>query len=195
MSDQPAQPENDAGLVVVTQPDEQGEQVVGESVSEPAKVMRIGAMVRQLLEEVRQAPLDEAGRARLREIYELSVKELAEGLSPELRDELAQFALPFETDSPSEAELRIAQAQLVGWLEGLFHGIQATLFAQQMAARAQLEELQRRGLPPGAMQGQPGGPGERPGTYLQLAESAFVVLSATVGSDGLSAPTPEAVRP
>src|SRR5437868_11920102 len=165
MSDQPAQPENDAGLVVVTQPDEQGEQVVGESVSEPAKVMRIGAMVRQLLEEVRQAPLDEAGRARLREIYELSVKELAEGLSSELRDELAQFALPFETDSPSEAELRIAQAQLVGWLEGLFHGIQATLFAQQMAARAQPAELQRRGLPPGALPQQQG-QGDRPGTYL-----------------------------
>jgi len=161
------QPENvsqtDSGLVVVTQP-EQGEVEANESVSEPAKVMRIGAMVRQLLEEVRQAPLDEAGRARLREIYELSVKELAEGLSPELRDELAQFALPFEADAPSEAELRIAQAQLVGWLEGLFHGIQATLFAQQMAARAQLEELQRRGLPPGAQPGQPGS--DRPGTYL-----------------------------
>jgi len=120
-------------------------------------------MVRQLLEEVRLAPLDEAGRVRLREIYELSVKELAEGLSPELRDELAQFAVPFDADAPSEAELRIAQAQLVGWLEGLFHGIQATLFAQQMAARAQLEELQRRGLPPGA---QPPGGSDRPGTYL-----------------------------
>jgi len=170
MSDQPAQPENmnqtDSGLVVVTQPDQQAEgEVVKESVSEPAKVMRIGAMVRQLLEEVRQAPLDEAGRARLREIYELSVKELAEGLSPELRDELAQFAMPFNADAPSEAELRVAQAQLVGWLEGLFHGIQATLFAQQMAARAQLEELQRRGLPPGAQPGQPGMP-DRPGTYL-----------------------------
>jgi len=170
MSDQPAQPENvtqtDSGLVVVTEPDQQAEgEVVKESVSEPAKVMRIGAMVRQLLEEVRQAPLDEAGRARLREIYELSVKELAEGLSPELRDELAQFAMPFNADAPSEAELRIAQAQLVGWLEGLFHGIQATLFAQQMAARAQLEELQRRGLPPGAQPGQPGMP-DRPGTYL-----------------------------
>jgi len=169
MSDQPAQPENmnqtDSGLVVVTQPDQQAEgEVVKESVSEPAKVMRIGAMVRQLLEEVRQAPLDEAGRARLREIYELSVKELAEGLSPELRDELAQFAMPFNADAPSEAELRVAQAQLVGWLEGLFHGIQATLFAQQMAARAQLEELQRRGLPPGAQPGQ--GMPERPGTYL-----------------------------
>ena len=93
----------------------------------------------------------------------MSVKELAEGLSPELRDELAQFAMPFEADAPSEAELRIAQAQLVGWLEGLFHGIQATLFAQQMAARAQLEELQRRGLPPGAPD-RPGG--DRPGTYL-----------------------------
>ena len=169
MSDQP-QPENvsetDSGLVVVTQPQgDQGEGEAKESVAEPAKVMRIGAMVRQLLEEVRQAPLDEAGRARLREIYELSVKELAEGLSPELRDELAQFALPFEGDAPTEAELRIAQAQLVGWLEGLFHGIQATLFAQQMAARAQLEELQRRGLPPGAQPGQ-GGSTDRPGTYL-----------------------------
>ncbi|MBV8980540.1 MAG: bacterial proteasome activator family protein [Acidimicrobiia bacterium] len=170
MSDQPAQSDNvaqtDSGLVVVTQPDGvQGDGDAGESVAEPAKVMRIGAMVRQLLEEVRQAPLDEAGRARLREIYELSVKELAEGLSPQLRDELAQFALPFETDSPSEAELRIAQAQLVGWLEGLFHGIQATLFAQQMAARAQLEELQRRGLPPGAIPQQQQQP-DRPGTYL-----------------------------
>ena len=171
MSDQPVQPENvsetDSGLVVVTQPDGEQSDVAVQDVSEPAKVMRIGAMVRQLLEEVRQAPLDEAGRARLREIYELSVKELAEGLSPELRDELAQFAMPFNADAPSEAELRVAQAQLVGWLDGLFHGIQATLFAQQMAARAQLEELQRRGLPPGAQPGQPG-PGviDRPGTYL-----------------------------
>ena len=168
---QPQSPQSvsqtDSGLVVVTQPDEgdQGDAAVRESVSEPAKVMRIGAMVRQLLEEVRQAPLDEAGRARLREIYELSVKELAEGLSPELRDELAQFALPFDAETPSEAELRVAQAQLVGWLEGLFHGIQATLFAQQMAARAQLEELQRRGLPPGAQPG-PGAMSDRPGTYL-----------------------------
>src|SRR3954454_8101496 len=169
MSDQPAQTENvtDSGLVVVTQPDQaQVEEQAKETVSEPAKVMRIGAMVRQLLEEVRQAPLDEAGRARLREIYELSVKELAEGLSPELRDELAQFAMPFDADAPSEAELRIAQAQLVGWLEGLFHGIQATLFAQQMAARAQLEELQRGGLPPGAVPGQQGAMSDRPGTYL-----------------------------
>jgi hypothetical protein len=160
--------ETDSGLVVVTQPDQAHavEVQATESVEEPAKVMRIGAMVRQLLEEVRRAPLDEAGRARLREIYELSVKELAEGLSPELQEELAQFALPFDADAPTEAELRIAQAQLVGWLEGLFHGIQATLFAQQMAARAQLEELQRRGLPPGPQPPGPGGGGDRPGTYL-----------------------------
>jgi hypothetical protein len=142
--------ETDSGLVVVTQPDEQVQVVQpNASVEEPAKVMRIGAMVRQLLDEVRRAPLDEAGRMRLREIYELSVKELAEGLSPELRDELALFAVPFNADAPSEAELRVAQAQLVGWLEGLFHGIQATLFAQQMQARAQLEEMRRRSLPPG----------------------------------------------
>src|SRR6478672_13933557 len=117
MSDQPSQSdsqaqaiETDSGLVVVTQPDGQEQETANESVSEPAKVMRIGAMVRQLLEEVRQAPLDEPGRVRLREIYELSVKELAEGLSPELRDELAQFAMPFNAAAPSEAELRIAQA-------------------------------------------------------------------------------------
>jgi hypothetical protein len=165
MSDNPQDASETDPSVVVLAPSDQGQAAVKESVSEPAKVMRIGAMVRQLLEEVRQAPLDEAGRTRLREIYEMSVKELAEGLSPELRDELAQFAMPFEADAPSEAELRIAQAQLVGWLEGLFHGIQATLFAQQMAARSQLEELQRRGLPPGAQPGQVGGV-DRPGTYL-----------------------------
>jgi hypothetical protein len=131
-----------------------------EVVEQPAKVMRIGAMVRQLLEEVRRAPLDDKGRARLREIHETSIRELAEGLSPELRDELSQFSLPFSDEAPTDAELRVAQAQLVGWLEGLFHGIQATLFAQQMAARSQLEELNRRSLPPG--------PGQAPasGTYL-----------------------------
>jgi hypothetical protein len=136
----------------------------GESIEEPGKVMRIGSMVRQLLEEVRQAPLDEAGRARLREIYEQSVQELASGLSPDLRDELNRMTLPFEEDrTPSEAELRVAQAQLVGWLEGLFHGIQATLMAQQMAARAQLQEMRQRGLPPG---GEQTPPTSRPGTYL-----------------------------
>ena len=134
-----------------------------ESVAEPAKVMRIGAMVKELLEEVRRAPLDEKGRARLREIHETSIRELAEGLSPDLKDELARFSLPFDDKAPTEAELRIAQAQLVGWLEGLFHGIQAALFAQQMAARAQLEELQRRGLPAGT---RPESGPERPGTYL-----------------------------
>ena len=132
------------------------DELPGDVVAEPAKVMRIGSMVRQLLEEVRRAPLDEAGRSRMRDIHETAVKELAEGLSPELRDELAQFTLPFNAEAPTEAELRVAQAQLVGWLEGLFHGIQATLMAQQMAARAQLEELQRRGLPPGREQTPPG---------------------------------------
>jgi hypothetical protein len=133
-----------------------------ESIDEPAKVMRIGSMVRQLLEEVRQAPLDEASRGRLKDIYETSVRELAAGLSPDLQEELARLALPFETSAPSDAELRIAQAQLVGWLEGLFHGIQATLFAQQMAARSQLEQMARPGLPPGM---QPPD-GSRAGTYL-----------------------------
>ncbi|MGH9093929.1 MAG: bacterial proteasome activator family protein [Acidimicrobiales bacterium] len=118
-----------------------------EQVEQPGKVMRIGSMIKQLLEEVRQAPLDEASRNRLREIYDTSVKELSEGLSPDLRDELTRVALPFADGVPSESELRVAQAQLVGWLEGLFHGIQATLFAQQMEARNQLEEMRRRSLP------------------------------------------------
>jgi hypothetical protein len=111
--------------------------------------MRIGSMIKQLLDEVRQAPLDRASRQRLREIYENSVRELADGLSPDLAAELDRLALPLESPEPSDAELRVAQAQLVGWLEGLFHGIQATLFAQQMAARAQLEEMRRQGLPQG----------------------------------------------
>ncbi|MFJ3305982.1 bacterial proteasome activator family protein [Streptomyces sp. NPDC086549] len=122
---------------------------VTDQVEQPAKVMRIGSMIKQLLEEVRAAPLDEASRARLKEIHRSSVKELEDGLAPELVEELERLSLPF-TDgvTPSDSELRIAQAQLVGWLEGLFHGIQTTLFAQQMAARAQLEQM-RRALPPG----------------------------------------------
>jgi len=135
----------------------------GETIEKPAKVMRIGSMVRQLLEEVRAAPLDEAGRARLREIYDTSVRELATTLSPDLAAELNAVTIPFDSERvPSEAELRIAQAQLVGWLEGLFHGIQAALMAQQMSARAQLDEMRQRGLPPGAL---PQGDG-RTGTYL-----------------------------
>ncbi len=123
------------------------------SVSEPAKVMRIGTMIKQLLEEVKATELDEPGRDRLKEIYETSVEELASSLSPDLRAELERLALPFdEDDTPSGPELRVAQAQLVGWLEGLFHGIQATLFAQQAAARQQLEQMQQHAqvLPPGA---------------------------------------------
>jgi hypothetical protein len=116
-------------------------------VEQPAKVMRIGTMIKQLLEEVRAAPLDEAGRQRLREIHESSIRELEAGLSPELQQELDRLTLPFGSGVPSEAELRIAQAQLVGWLEGLFHGIQTALFAQQMAARQQLEQMRGRALP------------------------------------------------
>lgn len=121
-------------------------------VEQPAKVMRIGTMIKQLLEEVRAAPLDEAGRQRLREIHEMSIHELEDGLAPDLRDELERLTLPFGSGVPSEAELRIAQAQLVGWLEGLFHGIQAALVQQQMAARAQLEQMRQRALPAGSRQ-------------------------------------------
>jgi hypothetical protein len=147
-----------------------------EAVEEPAKVMRIGSMIKQLLDEVRQADLDGPARDRLKAIYDSSIQEVGAALSPDLRAELERVAIPFGDGSePSDAELRIAQAQLVGWLEGLFHGIQATLFAQQMAARNQLEQI-RGQLPPGAMPGAPGGGGpagpggetgdERPGTYL-----------------------------
>lgn len=136
-------------------------------VEQPAKVMRIGTMIKQLLEEVRAAPLDDASRNRLREIHRTSITELEEGLAPELRDELERLTLPFtEEGVPSDAELRIAQAQLVGWLEGLFHGIQTALFAQQMAARQQLEQMRGQGaLPPGvAVRGGASHPGT--GQYL-----------------------------
>ncbi len=134
-------------------------------VEQPAKVMRIGTMIKQLLEEVRAAPLDDASRNRLRDIHRTSIRELEDGLAPELREELERLTLPFTDDTvPSDAELRIAQAQLVGWLEGLFHGIQTALFAQQMAARQQLEQI--RQLPPGAaIPGQRGG-GPGTGQYL-----------------------------
>ena len=127
-------------------------------VQQPDKVMRIGSMIRQLLEEVKAAPLDEASRNRLREIHTASIKELEQGLAPELVGELERISLPFTEGTPSDAELRIAQAQLVGWLEGLFHGIQTAIYAQQMAARAQLEQM-RRALPPGAV---PAGMGQQP---------------------------------
>jgi hypothetical protein len=163
MPQQPEQP----SVVVMGDPSQAPPELVegqgdgNETIEQPAKVLRIGSMIKQLLDEVRQAPLDDASRVRLREIYETSVKELADGLSPDLREELEKLVPPFSDEGmPSDAELRIAQAQLVGWLEGLFHGIQATLFAQQMAARAQLDQMRQRGLPPG--QQEP----NRPGTYL-----------------------------
>jgi hypothetical protein len=167
MQDDMQQSDPAAQNVVVVRPGERAEvpargEEPGEAVQHPAKVMRIAAMARQLLEEVRQAPLDEASRTRLRDIYEGSIKELAEVLSPDLRDELERLSLPFDQEAPSAAELRVAHAQLVGWLEGLFHGIQAMLFAQQMENRQRLEEM-RRGLPA------PGRPAEgaaRPGQYL-----------------------------
>ena len=155
------------GQPVPVSTDEESEQrSVTELVEQPAKVMRIGGMIRQLLEEVKSAPLDDASRARLREIHTTSIKELEDGLAPELIEELERLSLPFGADTPSESELRIAQAQLVGWLEGLFHGIQTAIYAQQMAAQSQLQQI-RRALPGGQLDGQqtPGesGEGERPG--------------------------------
>jgi hypothetical protein len=173
-----AQAEQAGGSTGDDDPDD-GERHLTELVEQPAKVMRIGSMIRQLLEEVKAAPLDEASRNRLMEIHAASVKELESGLAPELVEELERLSLPFtEETTPSEGELRIAQAQLVGWLEGLFHGIQTAIYAQQMAARAQLEQM-RRQLPPGmslgGAEGQPGTPpqdgaaaphGESGGMYL-----------------------------
>jgi hypothetical protein len=151
------------------QDDDERDQGVQGMVEQPAKVMRIGTMIKQLLEEVRSAPLDDPSRLRLREILSQSVRELEEALAPELRDELNRLSSPFAADTtPSDAELRIAQAQLVGWLEGLFQGIQTALMAQQMAARAQLEQM-RRGLPAGAPLPGPGAPegmGRGTGQYL-----------------------------
>lgn len=147
----------DTGTELVSDGGDDADQSTTGSVTEPAKVMRIGSMVKQLLEEVRQAPLDDASRERLAEVYERSIVELSEALSPDLQDELRILTLPFEEgEVPSEGELRVAQAQLVGWLEGLFHGIQATLFAQQLAARQQLDQIRQL----------PQAPSERPGTYL-----------------------------
>lgn len=168
MSQDPDKEHVEPEIVVVGEQPEAGEVgdegELADEVHSPAKVMRIASMVRTLLEEVRAAPLDDASRTRMKEIYETSVKELAEVLSGELRDELGRLSSPFDQGAPSDAELRVAHAQLVGWLEGLFHGIQAMLFAQQMEGRQRLEELRRRGLP------SPQGPGEQqqpgPGQYL-----------------------------
>ncbi len=155
------EPQGDGAMPDETTQDEAPQQ---ESITQPAKLLRIASMVRELLEETRAATLDEPGRVRLRQIYERSLGELGDVLSSDLRDELASLAPPM-SGVPSDAEIRVAQAQLVGWLEGLFHGIQAAMFAQQAAARAQFEELRRRGLPGGQVpQGDqspaPGGPGQ-----------------------------------
>lgn len=158
-------------------PDEPGEErALTDLVEQPAKVMRIGSMIRQLLEEVKAAPLDEASRSRLKEIHQASIKELEAGLAPELVEELDRLTLPFSNDTtPSEGELRIAQAQLVGWLEGLFHGIQTAIYAQQMAARAQFEEI-RKSLPPGMMMPQHGGTEDKDGEPRRSGESGGMYL-------------------
>lgn len=154
------QPTHVTGAEVIEAPETDA--VPTEAVTEPAKVMRIGSMVRQLLEEVRGAQLDEPSRERLAEIYERSITEISTALSPDLAEELHMLALPFKDgEIPSDGELRVAKAQLVGWLEGLFHGIQATLFAQQLAARQQIEQMRQIPAQPG--QGRVGDPG---GTYL-----------------------------
>ena len=158
---------------------EHQERALTDLVEQPAKVMRIGSMIRQLLEEVKAAPLDEASRNRLKEIHESSIKELEQGLAPELVEELERLSLPFADDvTPSESELRIAQAQLVGWLEGLFHGIQTAIYAQQMAARAQFEQIRKalpQGMPPG-MTGPPQPARRRARTATQQPGSGGMYL-------------------
>ncbi len=148
--------------------DDDQERQVTDLVEQPAKVMRVGGMIRQLLDEVKSAPVDEASRARLARIYSASIEELKSGLAPELVEELERLSSPFASEAPSESELRVAKAQLVGWLEGLFHGIQTAIYAQQMAARAQLEQMRRAlpmgsGVPGQGPDGQPGAPGGGPG--------------------------------
>jgi len=161
-------------LADASQGEDEAEEVT-ELVEEPAKVMRIGSMIRMLLEEIKAAPVDEAGRTRLAGVLRTSIGELKEGLAPELGDELDRLIEPFSETTPSESELRIAQAQLVGWLEGLFHGIQTAIYAQQMAARAQLEQM-RRALPPGVMpHGQPV-PGDQDGEQAPSEHSGGLYL-------------------
>lgn len=176
-AEQAGRSDDEGGRIVVVGPEsmavegapdggENEQRSLTDLVEQPAKVMRIGSMIKQLLDEVKSAPLDEASRKRLGEIHRASLDELEDGLAPELVEELERLALPFDQAAvPTDAELRVAQAQLVGWLEGLFHGIQTTLFAQQMAARAQLEQM-RRALPPGVQlapgQSMPRQPGEPP---------------------------------
>jgi Protein of unknown function (DUF2587) len=165
---QPVDPATAAQLMNGSGADNEApESPLARMVSSPDKVMRIGNMIKQLLEEVRAAPLDDASRLRLKEIQARSIRELSDGLAPELQDELARITLPFSEDSiPSDAELRIAQAQLVGWLEGVFHGIQTTLFAQQMAAQAQLQQMRGRALPAGVGGPNDGSLGSGTGQYL-----------------------------
>jgi hypothetical protein len=156
------------GMGVAQRPGDEEGRNPADLVEHPGKVMRIASMIKQLLEEVRSAPLDHAGRTRLAEIHRRSISELEDGLAPELIGELERITLPFDDEAPSDAELRIAQAQLVGWLEGLFHGIQAALFAQQMAAQQQLQNM--RALPSGEP-GQDGGTGQPPGSVRGMPKS------------------------
>ena len=156
MKDETAQPEETQDEERVEEP---AEELPPGSITEPAKLLRIVSMVRELLEETRQTTVDERGRAQLRQIYERSLMELRDVLSPDLQQELQALAIPME-GVPTESEIRVAQAQLVGWLEGLFHGIQAALWSQQMAARAQFEEMRRRGLPSGGPDVGEHGPGQ-----------------------------------
>src|SRR4051794_8008205 len=153
-----ARPSQSAGVEDGDETDADDERHVTDLVEQPAKVMRIGGVIPQLPDEGKAAPPGAGSRARLANVYESSINELKSGLAPELVEELERLSLPFSSDTPSEAELRIAQAQLVGWLEGLFHGIQTAIYAQQMAARAQLEQM-RRALPPGLAQAMGGGQG------------------------------------
>lgn len=183
-----------AGLNGSTDAADDDEASLTDLIEQPAKVMRIGTMIKQLLEEVRSAPLDEASRIRLREVHSASIRELEDGLAPELREELDRLTLPLREDAtPSDAELRIAQAQLVGWLEGLFHGIQTALFAQQMAARAQLEQMRHGALLPRrrrARKSQPG-PRLRPVPVSQPAELPCLttILVSKPATPGSSSPS------
>lgn len=151
MSDQPldgADPTPSPATVEVVEDERQDERQ--DTITEPGKLLRIALMLREMQEEVRRADPDEAGRQRLKQIHETSLNEMRAVLPGGLKEELDALTLPFESDTPTESEIRIAQAQLIGWLEGLFQGIQAAIVSQQMSARQQLEQMRGRGLPSGA---------------------------------------------
>jgi len=139
------------------------------AISDPAKLIRLGTMLQTLMAEVRNADTDVESRKLLARIHNETMEELATVLSSDLMDELSEFTNCCDDEGvPTEAEIRVAQAQLVGWLQGLLQGLQASMAAQQTAAAQQLQQLATRQSAPGPGGPTAGGSGlpEQAGTYL-----------------------------